>query len=252
MSVYGYIKHSELFHHGIKGQKWGVRRYQNEDGSLTEAGKRRYSKQIYRNELRRDFSRKINDAYTNYQMGASLLGAIPTAGLSLIPGVIASQMQIKNDRKIDDRYDKKLQSIRDNVKNSVKLENDLYKSNPKFKKIRDSYNSRKELEKEREKAWSDWNKKVEENNKLLDKTYNICNSNSSSSTKINAFKNYMENAISDDDHGGLGKPGSSPIYTDKHELKENVDWLANEFGLTLTEKERQKVVDSYSKYYKKN
>lgn len=30
-----------LMHHGIKGQKWGVRRYQNEDGSLTEAGKRR-------------------------------------------------------------------------------------------------------------------------------------------------------------------------------------------------------------------
>ena len=33
-----------LYHHGIKGQKWGVRRYQNLDGSLTNAGKkRRYS-----------------------------------------------------------------------------------------------------------------------------------------------------------------------------------------------------------------
>ena len=31
-----------LVHHGIKGQKWGVRRYQNEDGTLTEAGKARY------------------------------------------------------------------------------------------------------------------------------------------------------------------------------------------------------------------
>lgn len=30
-----------LIHHGIKGQKWGVRRYQNTDGSLTDAGKRR-------------------------------------------------------------------------------------------------------------------------------------------------------------------------------------------------------------------
>ena len=30
-----------LAHHGIKGQKWGVRRYRNEDGSLTEAGKKR-------------------------------------------------------------------------------------------------------------------------------------------------------------------------------------------------------------------
>lgn len=32
-----------LSHHGILGQKWGVRRYQNEDGSLTPSGKKRYS-----------------------------------------------------------------------------------------------------------------------------------------------------------------------------------------------------------------
>lgn len=35
-----------LEHHGILGQKWGVRRYQNKDGTLTAAGKRRY-KQIF-------------------------------------------------------------------------------------------------------------------------------------------------------------------------------------------------------------
>ena len=34
----------ELYHHGIKGQRWGVRRYQNPDGSLTPAGKRRQAK----------------------------------------------------------------------------------------------------------------------------------------------------------------------------------------------------------------
>lgn len=31
----------ELYHHGIKGMKWGVRRFQNKDGTLTAAGKKR-------------------------------------------------------------------------------------------------------------------------------------------------------------------------------------------------------------------
>ena len=38
----------ELIHYGIKGMKWGVRRYQNKDGSLTEAGKKRLYKQTKR------------------------------------------------------------------------------------------------------------------------------------------------------------------------------------------------------------
>ena len=29
----------ELYHFGVKGQKWGIRRYKNEDGSLTEEGR---------------------------------------------------------------------------------------------------------------------------------------------------------------------------------------------------------------------
>lgn len=36
----------ELFHHGIKGQKWGVRRYTNPDGTLTAEGRQRYGKML--------------------------------------------------------------------------------------------------------------------------------------------------------------------------------------------------------------
>lgn len=41
---YGYLNKNELAHHGIKGMKWGVRRYQNPDGTLTEKGRKRYYK----------------------------------------------------------------------------------------------------------------------------------------------------------------------------------------------------------------
>lgn len=40
--TYEIIYTDELYHHGIKGQKWGTRRWQNEDGTFNAAGKERY------------------------------------------------------------------------------------------------------------------------------------------------------------------------------------------------------------------
>ena len=52
--MWQYISYTELYHHGIKGQKWGVRRFQNKDGSLTPAGQKRYDdKEAYRNKMQK-------------------------------------------------------------------------------------------------------------------------------------------------------------------------------------------------------
>lgn len=39
----------QIWHWGVKGMKWGVRRYQNADGSLTDAGKKRYDRDVAAN-----------------------------------------------------------------------------------------------------------------------------------------------------------------------------------------------------------
>lgn len=55
--------HDEMYHWGIKGMRWGVRRYQNKDGSLTAAGKKRYDRDAYEKGYRLQ-----DEAGTHYKM----------------------------------------------------------------------------------------------------------------------------------------------------------------------------------------
>jgi len=64
-----------LVHHGIKGQRWGVRRYQNNDGSLTPAGRKKY-------DVNEDGTTKMKDSY---RRGQNVRGIAKTiVGTSLV------------------------------------------------------------------------------------------------------------------------------------------------------------------------
>lgn len=59
---------NELYHHGIVGQRWGIRRYQNLDGTLTSAGRERYgghAEKVNSNKLKRQVNRNL---YLNRNM----------------------------------------------------------------------------------------------------------------------------------------------------------------------------------------
>lgn len=69
----------ELCHHGIKGQRWGIRRYQNEDGTLTEEGKKRYGsvglKEVSLNTIEKDrekYKQKLLDSTADIRKAKKL------------------------------------------------------------------------------------------------------------------------------------------------------------------------------------
>lgn len=72
----------ELYHYGIKNQKWGVRRYQNEDGSLTLAGKARYRKPMTKKEHRQYSDERREVAISSLKTG--IKAGVGSLGVSVL------------------------------------------------------------------------------------------------------------------------------------------------------------------------
>ena len=99
------VKYSnELYHYGVKGQKWGIRRYQNPNGTLTEEGKIRYGvdpktgklsdegKKLLRQDIDDQRKRKVN-ILGSLGIGAATASAV-TAGMALAEGMMSTELAI--------------------------------------------------------------------------------------------------------------------------------------------------------------
>ena len=123
-----------LEHHGILGMKWGVRRYQNEDGSLTDAGKKRYgrSPQGVQKDISKQVQKKRKEIY-------------------------GWEHQWSSSKTIGDNSEKAVTKYRDDHKKF--FNSDEYKEYEKrLKKIEKKWDNdperyEKEWESEREKFW---------------------------------------------------------------------------------------------------
>ena len=109
----------ELYHHGIFGMKWGIRRYQNKDGTLTELGKKRQAK-IAAKEAKAEAKRKEEEAEVKKQ--------IETARAQLLKSTDASELYEHRDllttAEINDRIDRinkeaTLRSLTENKKKTT-------------------------------------------------------------------------------------------------------------------------------------
>ena len=100
---------NELQHWGIKGQKWGVRRYQNADGSLTPAGVKRYRNEAA--EIERQLNTKNGTTVEDYEKTLNRVKTVSTS----VEGVrrINSDMKQIKDPTMERRIRKNASQMSD-------------------------------------------------------------------------------------------------------------------------------------------
>lgn len=115
--VPGFNDNDELYHHGIKGQKWGVRRYTNLDGTLTEEGILRYRGGLAgsNNPTNKGFARRL--LVGDYPLGSKRLADRREARLER--KIAKKSAQGEDTSKLEKKY---------NAQRQMNIDRDIYLS----------------------------------------------------------------------------------------------------------------------------
>ena len=92
---------TELYHYGVKGMKWGVRRYQNYDGTRTAAGKKRYGSDSSSSGSESKLAGGIGEELAVY---AAVYTAI-FGGLAIAAKVSEKRMRKQKEAELEDLYE---------------------------------------------------------------------------------------------------------------------------------------------------
>lgn len=122
MRLYNYYNPNELYHYGVPGMKWGVRRYQNKDGSLTSSGKKRYDRDVRENNAKKKDNRikidgpdpkrwareDVERTKKIVDSSSSLLKDIKSAERETRPAPVKKKMDLSNmtDQQLRDRINR--------------------------------------------------------------------------------------------------------------------------------------------------
>lgn len=124
-----------LAHYGIKGQKWGIRRFQNSDGSLTAEGRKRYgSVENLKKQFKKDYKLDQKNAY---QLGRRATIDAQAAEYARARMNKASEKLKKKEAKDSKNTDKEYHELAEAYDRFTKLNNKAYSSE---KLMKEHYN----------------------------------------------------------------------------------------------------------------